>query len=523
MAAQQTPTDYGTRSSAAGSDILDGATSVGSLETGSRQTKDRQQSFDEPAGHLDLDLDDTADRNASDSTPVASQPQSLPPPQLQTTARHDHPITGEPDSTPAQWHNEGPNPAIQRAPTAEGAETTNMSTTPTPSSATMAAPPAPSTPTPSPRRQQQLSSSSIISNSSTSTTGDYPTSSDFVVVLRDAKQQVSGKDPTARPNPPLYFSVQSPNADRSSSREYFDNVNRQERSPTSPSAQVSGASTDGAAPIPIPISKQSGASVLRSRATHSSTDDTDTESRNALAALTKRRTNGRRESVDKSDGSADTAVAAEDCDDSGEEKISALFVPHQSIDEGAETPPLGSTPNAAIAAAAASSVGARQPTNRETFSGNNTWRSGSTTTTEPEVARQTPSIPASDLSPEFSNKIRRQMSHSDQQYAARIASHPVTPNEEPEPVVSDSAETAVEMPSRPMSQYFEEPDPDIEPEPSQPRDAIELIPYKHQVGGHTTLWRFSKRAVCKQLTNRENEFYERIERYHRDLLPFLPK
>ncbi|KAL1895276.1 inositol polyphosphate kinase kcs1 [Sporothrix stenoceras] len=520
MAAQESQTDYGTRSSAGGND-LDGATSTAgldSLDTGSRQIKDRQQSFDEPAGHLDLDIDDGADRNARDSTPVASQ--QLPPLQLHTTARHDLSGTAVPDFTPTQCH-KGLNPPTQTAPAAEGAETTNLSTTPTLSSATMAAPPAPSTPTPSPRRQQQLSSSSIISTSSTSTTNDYPTSSDFVVVLRDAKQQVSGKDPTARPNPPLYFSVQSPNADRSSSREYFDNANRQERSPTSPSAQMSGASIDRA-PIPIPISKPSGSSVLRSRATHSSTDDTDTDSRNALDALTKRRANGRRESVDKSDGSADTAVAVEDGDDSGEEKISALFVPHQSVEEGAETPPLGSTPNAAIAAAAAaaSSVGTRQPTNRETFS---TWRSGSSTTTEPEAVRQTPSIPSSDLSPEFSNKIRRQMSHIDQQYAARIASHPVTPNEEPEPAVSDSAETAVEMPSRPMSQYFEETDLDIEPEPSQPRDAIELIPYKHQVGGHTTLWRFSKRAVCKQLTNRENEFYERIERYHRDLLPFLPR
>ncbi|PHH59538.1 hypothetical protein CDD81_2900 [Ophiocordyceps australis] len=57
----------------------------------------------------------------------------------------------------------------------------------------------------------------------------------------------------------------------------------------------------------------------------------------------------------------------------------------------------------------------------------------------------------------------------------------------------------------------------------KPLDAIDLIPYKHQVGGHTTLWRFSRRAVCKQLNNRENEFYETIERYHRDLLPFLPR
>lgn len=57
----------------------------------------------------------------------------------------------------------------------------------------------------------------------------------------------------------------------------------------------------------------------------------------------------------------------------------------------------------------------------------------------------------------------------------------------------------------------------------EPLEAIELIPYKHQVGGHTTIWRFSRRAVCKQLNNRENEFYETIERYHRDLLAFLPR
>lgn len=59
--------------------------------------------------------------------------------------------------------------------------------------------------------------------------------------------------------------------------------------------------------------------------------------------------------------------------------------------------------------------------------------------------------------------------------------------------------------------------------PEQPLDAIELVPYRHQVGGHTTVWRFSKKAVCKQLNNRENEFYEQIERHHPDLLPFLPR
>jgi hypothetical protein len=61
------------------------------------------------------------------------------------------------------------------------------------------------------------------------------------------------------------------------------------------------------------------------------------------------------------------------------------------------------------------------------------------------------------------------------------------------------------------------------PKPPGPLGAVELKPYRHQVGGHTTVFRFSRRAVCKQLNNRENEFYERIERRHPDMLIFLPK
>ncbi|KAL2044232.1 hypothetical protein N7G274_002937 [Stereocaulon virgatum] len=59
--------------------------------------------------------------------------------------------------------------------------------------------------------------------------------------------------------------------------------------------------------------------------------------------------------------------------------------------------------------------------------------------------------------------------------------------------------------------------------PRAPLGAVELKPYNHQVGGHTTVFRFSKRAVCKQLSNRENEFYEVVERKHPELLKFLPR
>ncbi|KAK5069179.1 inositol polyphosphate kinase kcs1 [Lithohypha guttulata] len=58
---------------------------------------------------------------------------------------------------------------------------------------------------------------------------------------------------------------------------------------------------------------------------------------------------------------------------------------------------------------------------------------------------------------------------------------------------------------------------------AKPKTAVTLKPYKHQVGGHSTMFRFSRRAICKQLNNRENEFYERIEQSHPDMLKFLPK
>lgn len=56
-----------------------------------------------------------------------------------------------------------------------------------------------------------------------------------------------------------------------------------------------------------------------------------------------------------------------------------------------------------------------------------------------------------------------------------------------------------------------------------PLGAVELKPYNHQVGGHTKVFQFSRQAVCKQLSNRENVFYEVVEREHPDLLKFLPR
>ncbi|RIA96250.1 hypothetical protein C1645_755510 [Glomus cerebriforme] len=59
-------------------------------------------------------------------------------------------------------------------------------------------------------------------------------------------------------------------------------------------------------------------------------------------------------------------------------------------------------------------------------------------------------------------------------------------------------------------------------DPSSPPSVI-LTPFDNQVGGHTSFFRFSKRAVCKPLVHREHQFYEILETLHPDLLPFVPQ
>lgn len=53
--------------------------------------------------------------------------------------------------------------------------------------------------------------------------------------------------------------------------------------------------------------------------------------------------------------------------------------------------------------------------------------------------------------------------------------------------------------------------------------AVELRPFKNKVGGHTAIFSFSKKAVCKALVNRENQWYETVELCHPELLKFMPR
>ncbi|KDQ64915.1 hypothetical protein JAAARDRAFT_28569 [Jaapia argillacea MUCL 33604] len=52
---------------------------------------------------------------------------------------------------------------------------------------------------------------------------------------------------------------------------------------------------------------------------------------------------------------------------------------------------------------------------------------------------------------------------------------------------------------------------------------IPLRPFRNQVGGHSPIYKFTKRAVCKPLVSRENLFYEAVERAAPPLLDFIPR
>ncbi|KXX73423.1 Inositol hexakisphosphate kinase 1 [Madurella mycetomatis] len=196
------------------------------------------------------------------------------------------------------------------------------------------------------------------------------------------------------------------------------------------------------------------------------------------------------------DACVNTGESAEEGDESGEEKISsAVFLPHQTPEQSQEHSPV-------------SGVSQRTALSRK-HSRHDDFHPWLVKADEPEV----------DNRENIERKVRSEAAEPPS-LAPEVAFRQVE-----ESAVPDECEPtalASHLP-RPVSQCHDETAHDYPATPKQPLEAIELIPYKHQVGGHTTLWRFSRRAVCKQLNNRENEFYERIEKYHRDLLAFLPR
>jgi len=200
-----------------------------------------------------------------------------------------------------------------------------------------------------------------------------------------------------------------------------------------------------------------------------------------------------------SDLSVGAGESTEDGEESGEEKISsAVFVPHQAPEEEQQRVPLPGIPQRIV------------PSRRH--SRNDDFHPWLVKADEPEEDDKK-------ASPDFESKAVPQAAEYPS-VTPEVASRQV---DEFSPVDFREAAVPSSRLSRPVSEYHGDAVHDHQLTPKQPLEAIELIPYKHQVGGHTTLWRFSRRAVCKQLNNRENEFYEKIERYHRDLLAFLPR
>lgn len=198
-------------------------------------------------------------------------------------------------------------------------------------------------------------------------------------------------------------------------------------------------------------------------------------------------------------------VAVEDADLSGEEKISsAVFVPHKGPQDVPERP---------VESEVVFDIPGK-PHQR-----NENGASWLVKADEPEADELgAPEVTAERIAHDASHHRLGPGQHA---IAAEQSNQPA-----PTPLSTtdyDFASHCMVKPPPLVSPGYEELVHDHQSAPEQPLDAIELIPYRHQVGGHTTLWRFSKRAVCKQLNNRENEFYEKIERYHRDLLPFLPR
>lgn len=208
-------------------------------------------------------------------------------------------------------------------------------------------------------------------------------------------------------------------------------------------------------------------------------------------------------------GPNDTADAVEDGEISGEEKISsAVFLPHKGPHAAPDSPS-----DVEEDLDATSEPGVTHQRNAD----GSAWL---VKADEPEIDE--PKSPEGPMEENVRDAAPNRPSDSGPRSPGIKPPEKAAPAASPSPE-HDRAQQESSLPPQLGSQEYEDHVHDHQLGVQQPLDAIELVPYSHQVGGHTTLWKFSKRAVCKQLNNRENEFYEDIERYHRDLLPFLPR
>jgi hypothetical protein len=236
-----------------------------------------------------------------------------------------------------------------------------------------------------------------------------------------------------------------------------------------------------------------------------------------ISRLTDRSPDLGQESRRKSDASTGADEVTEEGEESGEEtKISsAVFLPHQAPEQSEEED------------APVSCVAPRIPPSR-TLSRSEDFHSWlvKADDSEPEVvAKEERERVGGGYERERERKLLRSEPVEAPIVAPEVDSSQVDGSAIPEEKSDNIVSTPHHKISRPVSQYQDEivHDHQWTQQPKQPLECIELVPYKHQVGGHTTIWRFSRRAVCKKLNSRENEFYENMEKFHRDLLAFLPR
>ncbi|KAI6122743.1 SAICAR synthase-like protein [Pisolithus croceorrhizus] len=120
---------------------------------------------------------------------------------------------------------------------------------------------------------------------------------------------------------------------------------------------------------------------------------------------------------------------------------------------------------------------------------------------------------------------------SDISTTSGTSEHPASPDVISSPLAEDDDEDKRPLPRyKEREQFMDAPDRwngnylDLtfsESQESLPH--IPLRPFRNQVGGHSAIYKFTKRALCKPLVSRENQFYEAVEQEAPPLLAFIPR
>lgn len=91
---------------------------------------------------------------------------------------------------------------------------------------------------------------------------------------------------------------------------------------------------------------------------------------------------------------------------------------------------------------------------------------------------------------------------------------------------ADSDFTSPDWPAQADPNVVEDEDDWLAPPPRSPGSdklTVPLEPFNNKVGGHSQIYKFTRRAVCKPLVSRENLFYEAVEDLAPALLAYIPR